>query len=59
MSELATNLAAAWRDRADREAAIFPGGHVLTKPEEYERSMVDFRRAVSWFHYWTGIGAAS
>ena len=58
MSELAKNLAEAWRDRADREAAISElRGPALTKPEEYERSLADFRRAVSWYRYWTGIGA--
>lgn len=58
MSRLAENLAEAWKERANREAVITEmRGRALTKPSEYERSLVDFHRAVDWYRYWTGIGA--
>ena len=59
MTTTVETLAAAWKDRADREATISElRGAALTKPEEYERSLRDFRVAVAWYRYWTGIGAA-
>lgn len=58
MSQLAENLAAAWADRADREAEVSRlRGAAFTKPEEYERSEADHRTAVAWWRYWTGTGA--